>query len=219
MNKKASLGIAALACAAATTASAQSLGSILSGIFGTQTPPAVVAGSGQGPVYTDSYGRQFQYDAYGRQVYLNGAVQPGAVYIDSYGRQYQYDQYGRIVYMNNGAVPYSAAPAAPAAPGGHLISRFYLAQGSLQPGSEAVFVLMGRAGGSAYVDMPSGVRVPLTEVQPGVYQGRYLVQWNDNAAAMAQVFGALNVGNATTTTQLENRASTAQAFPGLRWPR
>ncbi|MBC5767985.1 hypothetical protein [Ramlibacter albus] len=220
MNKKTLLALAVAAGAAATSASAQNLGSILSGIFGTQpSTPAVVASPGYGSIYTDSYGRRFQYDQYGRQVYLDSAVQPGAVYTDASGRQFQYDQYGRIVYLNNGAVPYSSPyGVAPAAPGGHMISRFYLAQGSLQPGSEAVFVLMGRPGGNAYIDMPSGMRVQMRELQPGVYEGRYVVQWNDNAAAMSQVFGALNVGNATTTTQLENRATTAQAMQQRRWP-
>lgn len=225
MNKKSiAILMAAGALAASTAASAQDLGSILSGIFGggSSSVPAVVAGTAQGPIYTDASGRQFQYDQYGRQVYLTAGVQQSQVYTDAYGRQFQYDQYGRQVYLNGTVQPGVVQPGVTMAPGGHLISRFYLAQGAMQPGSEAVFVLVGQPGGIASVTMPSGIRVNLVERQPGYYEGRYVVQWNDNVQAMSQVFGALQVGSTTTTTPLENRGSVAGIYPGAqsnrRWP-
>jgi hypothetical protein len=110
------------------------------------------------------------------------------------------------VYPQQGAI---AAPASP-----HLIQRFYVAQGyGIQAGRELVFVLVGQPGGNAWVNLPSGMQMPLAEVQPGEYQGRYVVQWGDNPQALMQVFGALQVANMTTTTQLENRAAAASVAP------
>lgn len=110
------------------------------------------------------------------------------------------------------AYPQGAMVAPAATP--HLIHRFYVAQGNgIQAGRELVFVLVGQPGATAWVIMPSGMQLPLQEVQPGEYQGRYVVQWTDNPQALSQVFGALQMGNATTTTQLENRTAAAPAAP------
>ena len=76
-----------------------------------------------------------------------------------------------------------------------------------------VFVLVGQPGGNASVMLPSGMQMPMTEVQPGVYEGRYQVQWGEDPQALMQVFGALQVANSTTTTQLENRATAATTTP------
>ena len=105
--------VAAGALAVGGAASAQDLGAVVSSLFGFGAPsyptystsqPAVVAGTGYGQygyygnhntypgtsqVYVDQYGRQFSYDQYGRQVYVQPSTNYGIV---------GYDQWGRPVY-------------------------------------------------------------------------------------------------------------------------
>jgi hypothetical protein len=105
MKKFVLTAIAAGALAAGTAASAQDLGTVLGSIFGYGQPtysqgiPAVVAGTQQGTVYTDSYGRQFYYDQYGRQVFMNNTNTQQIV---------GYDQWGRPVYGSTSASVYGA---------------------------------------------------------------------------------------------------------------
>ncbi|MBI5276209.1 MAG: hypothetical protein HY854_07085 [Burkholderiales bacterium] len=99
MKKFIVTAIAAGALAAGGAASAQDLGSVISGILGLTSPsysnnygysyPGMVAPQAQ--VYTDTYGRRFYYDQYGQQVYLNNS---GQVIVG-------YDQWGRPIYGTN----------------------------------------------------------------------------------------------------------------------
>lgn len=117
MKKFILTAVAAGALAAGGAASAQDIGSVLSGIFGyggqpayqtypgypTNTNrgiPAVVAGTQ--PYNTQPYGT-YGADVYGNGTYGNGTYGGGAygsqVYVDPYGRQVMIDQYGRQVLV------------------------------------------------------------------------------------------------------------------------
>lgn len=99
---------AAGALAASGVASAQTFGNaidnVFSNIFGygnsSGATPAVVAGANQ-TLHVDAYGRQFYYDQYGRQVFVQGAT--GAynrTVIDPYGRQVALDEHGTYIDPN-----------------------------------------------------------------------------------------------------------------------
>lgn len=108
--KKALLSIvAAGALAAGGAASAQSLGDIVGSLFGFgpsygSGTPAVVAGTYPygSTVYVDQYGRHFQYDPYGRQVFVTPPASSGTIVgYDSWGRPiHGSTAYGNYAYAD-----------------------------------------------------------------------------------------------------------------------
>ena len=93
--------VAAAALGFGAAASAQDLGPVLGSVFGFGTPypgyPAVIAQGHDPRFYTDRFGRQFIYDQYGRQVYVQPQVQPNPPPRQHYGIV-GHDPWGRPVW-------------------------------------------------------------------------------------------------------------------------
>ncbi len=74
----------------------------------------------------------------------------------------------------------------------------------LSPGSELMFTLYGSPGGSATVRIDGVVdRLPLEEVEAGVYEGIYTIKSRDRIAADAVVTANLRAGNRIATDVLD----------------
>lgn len=98
--------ISAVAAGALTiggAASAQDIGSVITNLLGMFLGDTTSSTTTQTQVYTDSWGRYYYMDQYGRQVYL----QP-AGYTDSYGRQVYRDQYGRQLALTAPTTTYGS---------------------------------------------------------------------------------------------------------------
>ncbi len=95
----------------------------------------------------------------------------------------------------------AAAQRSKAAP---VISEFYVdADEELRAGSTLDFTLEGSARGSASVRI-SGIeaRIPLKEVEPGVYEGRYTVRASDRISSTTTARGTLKRGSRSTSSLL-----------------
>lgn len=84
------------------------------------------------------------------------------------------------------------------------IDRFAVAPlGRAEPGAELQFRLTSMPGATAWLDIPGVVsRVPMREIRPGQYEGRYTVRPQDNLSAAGPVTATLRADNRSVTATL-----------------
>jgi hypothetical protein len=76
--------------------------------------------------------------------------------------------------------------------------------GRIEPGETLRFRLEGTPGARASVNIPDVIRaLPLREVRPGVYVGRYTVRQGDDPRAFSDARAVLRSGNQRVSAQLD----------------
>ncbi len=84
----------------------------------------------------------------------------------------------------------------------------------LVPGAELAFKLYGTAGGRASLNIAGATRnLALNEVEPGQYEGTYVIGTRDRISGSSAVTANLRVGNLVTSGVL---AESLQREPGMR---
>jgi hypothetical protein len=95
------------------------------------------------------------------------------------------------------------------------IQRFAMEPGAIEPGAELNFSLQGTPNGRVSVTIDRiARRVPLTEVQPGLYEGTYTVRRQDRFTA-ADVSASLRAGDQTARMRLPAPAPTSAHVQGM----
>ncbi len=113
---------------------------------------------------------------------------------------------GRLATTANYSIPSTAGagtpPPSPAA--GLRIDRFTAAPvARLSPGTELIFTAQGAPGARGSFDI-GGVAsdIPLREIRPGVYEGRYTLRREDRMTAATPVVASLNAGGQVVRANL-----------------
>lgn len=80
----------------------------------------------------------------------------------------------------------------------------------IEPGSELVFSLDGTPGGRATFSIAGVARdIPMSELDPGIYEGRYTVRNQDNFRSSPSVTASLQVDGRTSRTRLAQPLSSS----------
>jgi hypothetical protein len=94
------------------------------------------------------------------------------------------------------------------------IQRFTMEPNRIEPGRELVFTLEGTPNGTATVNIRNAARdIPMTEIQSGVYEGRYTVRQRDGFSAN-DVTAKLEANGQVERTQLAAQMGTRPAQAG-----
>ncbi len=88
-----------------------------------------------------------------------------------------------------------------------VIERFVLRHaGSLEPGREVRFRLVGAPGGQAWLEIPGVLRAAaMTETRPGVYEADYVIRRRDNPGAFPHAVATLLRGGQQVSARVEVR--------------
>lgn len=94
------------------------------------------------------------------------------------------------------------------------IERFLVTPvGSIEPGTELRFVVIGSPGGRASLNIDSVIQgVPMTEVRPGRYEGGYTIRRNDNFPPSLNIVATLDANGQVVRSRL-NQPLLANARP------
>jgi hypothetical protein len=86
-----------------------------------------------------------------------------------------------------------------------VIERFVVrGAGSLEPGRELRFRLVGVPGAQAFLEIPGVVRaVQMVETRPGVYETEYVIRRRDNLDAFPRAVASLHLGSQRVTARVE----------------
>jgi hypothetical protein len=100
-----------------------------------------------------------------------------------------------------------------------VIERFSVRALSIEPGREMRFRLLGSPGAQGEIDIPRVVQnVPLREVQPGVYEGRYTIRLRDDLSGIDRAVATLRNGPMATTARISLQGEGA-SWPDRQGPR
>jgi len=95
------------------------------------------------------------------------------------------------------------------------IQRFTMEPNRIEPGTEVVFTLEGTPNATAAVNVRNVARdIPMTEIQPGVYEGRYTVRRQD-AFSANNVTATLEVHGQVERTRLAAQMGAGTAQTGF----
>ena len=124
---------------------------------------------------------------------------------------------GKLTAAANYTIPASASAGTPppATAGAPRIDRFGFAPVSrLSPGTELIATLEGVPGAQASFDI-AGIAndVPMREIRPGVYEGRYTLRRQDRMSSSTAVTASLRAGTQTTSARLSQPLLADRAPP------